>query len=461
MAVSPDGRYLAFTANTGDNKPDQLWVRRLDSLEAKPITNVTTLGGEAVQQPFWSPDSRTIGYFLDGKIRTVGLEGGLNQVVCDAPGQNFGASWGADGTILFGTSATGGLRRVAATGGVPSQVTTLDKAAGETQHLWPKWLPGGRRFLYQSHGRRRERGRTSHLRRLPRRPGSGQGSRISLHGGVRGARLALVRPGWRAGGPASGARHVPTDRGSGGAVRGRAGCHGATVVSASAYRERACWCSARVLAAAEATRSWRGWTGPGRELATVGQPASIRGLELSPDGRRAALHVDESNGRGDVWVLDLERDTMSRLTFDPQNHNRGSRLGQGWQARHLRQAEPRSASTKRTPAVSGKNGWSTGPKAPSTGSFPSGCLRMARRSSSASRRTTAESPRFRLREASLPCSLAVPRWKGHAQLSPDGKWLAYQSDEGGRPQVFIRSFPEWPDEVPGVDYRRAPSPLAR
>ena len=153
MAVSPDGRYLAFTANTGDNKPDQLWVRRLDSLEAKPITNITIFRTDAVQQPFWSPDSRTIGYFLDGKVRTVGLEGGLNQVVCDAPGQNFGASWGADGTILFGTSATGGLRRVAATGGVPSQVTTLDKAAGETQHLWPKWLPGGKRFLYQSHGR--------------------------------------------------------------------------------------------------------------------------------------------------------------------------------------------------------------------------------------------------------------------------------------------------------------------
>jgi eukaryotic-like serine/threonine-protein kinase len=150
MAVSPDGRYVAYTVDLRDGKQGQLWVRRLDSLEARAVTAITEAGGEGVEQPFWSPDSKSIGFFLIDKLKRVDLESGVVQTVCDVPGNNFGGSWGADGTIVFASSGTNGIKRVAAAGGTPTQVTTPDASAEETLHLWPKLLPDGRQFLYHA-----------------------------------------------------------------------------------------------------------------------------------------------------------------------------------------------------------------------------------------------------------------------------------------------------------------------
>ena len=105
--------------------------------------------GEPVQQPFWSPDSKAIGFCQDGKLRKVTLEGAVQSLI-DVPGQNFGGSWGADGFIVYSTGSTDGIMRVAADGGSPSRVTALDSMSGEVRHLWPRLLPDGRHFLYQA-----------------------------------------------------------------------------------------------------------------------------------------------------------------------------------------------------------------------------------------------------------------------------------------------------------------------
>jgi eukaryotic-like serine/threonine-protein kinase len=146
-AISPDGTRLAFVATRAGEAPS-VWVRSLDSLEARPLDG-TTVRTDTLSPalPFWSPDSRSIGFFADGKLKRVDLHGGAPQTVCDAP-QSGGASWAADGTIVFASRIDEGLRKVAATGGLPVQITTLDSASGQISHANPAFLPDGRHFLY-------------------------------------------------------------------------------------------------------------------------------------------------------------------------------------------------------------------------------------------------------------------------------------------------------------------------
>ena len=141
--LSPDGRRLVFLANGPKVKPF-LWVRSLDSTEAKPLE-----GTEGARLPFWSPDGRYIGFFADRKLMKIEVSGGPPVNVCDAVlGQ--GGSWAPDGTILFAPSATSPLYRVSAGGGQPVPVTVLDQSRQEASHFWPQFLPDKRHFLFYS-----------------------------------------------------------------------------------------------------------------------------------------------------------------------------------------------------------------------------------------------------------------------------------------------------------------------
>ena len=139
FAVSPDGRkivYATFTAN--DNGDFPLWVKSLDGVTPQPLP-----GTEGATQPFWSADSRWIGFVAGGWLKKVSVTGGVPQNICEAPGV-FGGDWNADGTIVFGSAR--GLLRVSAEGGRPELLTTPE--APETGHHWPHFLPDGQRYLY-------------------------------------------------------------------------------------------------------------------------------------------------------------------------------------------------------------------------------------------------------------------------------------------------------------------------
>jgi predicted Ser/Thr protein kinase len=141
VAVSPDGAELAFTAYDTEGK-SQIWLRPLDGTAAKPLA-----GTEGAIFPFWSPDSRSIGFFADKKLKRVEAAGGGAPIaVCDAPNPT-GAAWGRDGVILMGQGA-GPMLRVAAQGGAPVPATKLDASRHETAHRYPTFLPDGRHFLY-------------------------------------------------------------------------------------------------------------------------------------------------------------------------------------------------------------------------------------------------------------------------------------------------------------------------
>jgi len=140
FASSPDGRSLAFVAGTETKQ--SIWIRPMDSLSARELT-----GTEGASYPFWSPDSKSLAFFSRGKLLRVEAADGVPRAICDAVNTR-GGSWGTDGTIVFAPTAGAGLQRVSVDGGKPEFVTSLDPSRNETEHRWPRFLPGGKRFLY-------------------------------------------------------------------------------------------------------------------------------------------------------------------------------------------------------------------------------------------------------------------------------------------------------------------------
>src|SRR5262249_30925079 len=141
IAVSPDGRQLAFAAATPEGR-SSLWVRPFDSLSARSLP-----GTEGAAYPFWSPDSRFLGFFAERKLKTVRVEGGPPQVLWDAFDAR-GGTWSRVGVIVFSWNDRDPLRRIDRTGGAAASVTALDPSRQESSHQWPHFLPDGRDFLY-------------------------------------------------------------------------------------------------------------------------------------------------------------------------------------------------------------------------------------------------------------------------------------------------------------------------
>src|SRR5262249_5488420 len=144
LAISPDGRHLIFVA-TPTEGPSALWLRSLDTSQARKLP-----GTEDATYPFWSPDSRFVGFFADGKLKQTGAFGGLPLTLADASLTPRGATWGRDDIILFASDATSSLIRVPAHGGSPTPALAL--RTGETSHRWPAFLPDGQYFLVSLRG---------------------------------------------------------------------------------------------------------------------------------------------------------------------------------------------------------------------------------------------------------------------------------------------------------------------
>lgn len=145
IAYSPDGTMIVFSASDSLDRR-HLWLRPVGALEAKLIP-MTEVGADGL--PFWSPDSRRIGFFANGKLKTVGLDGSSPQIICDAP-DGRGGTWNRKGVILFSPTSNGPIHRVAASGGKPEIALPLDDAAGETAQRFPRFLPDGMHYTFVS-----------------------------------------------------------------------------------------------------------------------------------------------------------------------------------------------------------------------------------------------------------------------------------------------------------------------
>jgi Tol biopolymer transport system component len=431
-AVSPDGRYLAFVATTLD-RTSQLWVRPLESLAAQKLT-----GTEDASYPFWSPDSRFIGFFTPGKLKKVDVFGGPPQALCDAPDGN-GGTWNRNGVIVFAPDRWGGLARVSATGGIPAAITALDRRRQETAHVWPQFLPDGRHFLYLVlSGRRENRGIYIHSL-------ASENAGLVLRTEVRAAYtppgyLLFVRQGTLmaqrfdpnrlqlTGEPVRVAEQVSYNPSNGrntltasenGVIAYRIGNTGGVPMSELVWFDR------------EGNR-----IGPAAEAGLYVRP------RLSPDGKRIAVQRrDPQTGTDDIWLVDLARSTVSRLTFDPSSQTHPT-----W-----------SPDGSRIVFTSDQDGLSNLYQRLSSGAGGEELLL----SSDTSKYVTDWSPdgRFIAYEEMgsgtgsdlwvLPLSgdrkpipfLRTEFYEGQGQFSPDGRWMAYVSNESGRAEVYVQAFP--------------------
>jgi Tol biopolymer transport system component len=426
--ISPNGKYIAFTARNASGRRT-LWVRALDTLIAQSLPGTDEAFG-----PFWSPDSQSIGFFTttDGKLKRIDVSGGLPANLCDASAGR-GAAWSKDGVILFAPGSTGPLYRVPSTGGHPVIATKL--STGQTSHRGPSFLPDGQHFLYYAVGTSPEM-QGVYLGSLnssdTKRVLAGETNAIYDSGF-----LLYVQNGALMG--------TPFDTGklelSGDAVAvAEPVAVDFNMIAASVsqndtlvYRNGLAANESRQLAAFDRT---------GKMIQTVGPVGRYIGLDWSPDGKRLAVHRHDGDG-GDIWLFELLRGTMSRFTYDVTQDN------------SMPIWSPDGAHIVFSSLRNGK--WGLYQKITSG----SGNDELLYESVGTEKAPMSWSPdgKFIVFEVTDP-KTAWDLWvlpvtgdrkpypimqtafnETWAEVSPNGKWIVYDSDETGGYEIYVRPFP--------------------
>jgi eukaryotic-like serine/threonine-protein kinase len=317
FALSPDGRQFGFFA-AGPDGVQRLWIRSLDSLEARPLP-----GSESsVLAPFiWSFDSRYIAFDSGGKLKKIDISGGPAQTLCDSPDYAVGGSWNRDNVIIFGQSP-GVIMRVSANGGPASPLTTLDTSRAEIQHVLPSFLPDGRHFIYlRTAGKPENSG--VYVGSLDARPEEQDSKRLlaTAHGPVYAptsdpgfGQVLFVRDGTLmtqsldarrlelVGEPVLVAEQLGTYRDFG---FFSASANGVLVYGAAS-------------GGGASQLTW--FDRQGKVLGTAGEPGLYSPPALSPDGTRAVVtQLDPQNGKRALWLIDFSRGTSTRFTFGSSN----------------------------------------------------------------------------------------------------------------------------------------------
>lgn len=432
LALSADGQRLAFVAADA-NGQRQLWVRALDSSRTQPLA-----GTEGASDPFWSPDGDEVAFFANNQLKRVPAAGGAPAVIAEA-GIGAGGSWSPSGTIVFQPHQQGPLMRVAAAGGRAEPATTLDAATTETHHLYPSFLPDGRHFVFYVAGQQRGLyvGQIDSAERtflfdpdpsLP--PGAAatpgryaeSGHLLYVRDRVLMARAFDAEARVASGEPIKVADAVDYNP-PGEAAFAVAG-------SVLIYRPR--------QHLPLGTLAWLDRSG--REVADIGSPPGAIGqISLTADGRTAAVERRDAQGVSSVWLIDLARGTSTRV---PAEYWAGAPV---WSPDD-QLAYSIAADSPPNLVVRGKRGadaerrLTTAPTLQYASSFtPDGQTVVFRAFSNDTGWdlfTVASSggPPQRL--------LQTPANESQARVSPDGRMLAYTSDDSGRIEVYLSRFPE-------------------
>ena len=435
IALSPDGMSLVYVASNGANT--QLYVRRLDQLEASPIP-----GTEGALGPFFSPDGQWVGFYANGKLKKVSLKGGTPTVICSVPPVMHGASWGTDDTIFFSPAHSWGIYRVPASGGQSQVVTTPDGSKGERGHYWPQVLPGGKAILFTIGTR-----------------DSFDDARIAVQWLDTGERKILIDGG-------TCGRYLPT----GHLVYARAGAllavpfdlsrlevKGAPVLVVEGVKTDARSGAANFSVSNAGSLLYVSGKSDAnmRELLWVDRHGQAQPLtdtknefhtpSLSPDGQRLAVSIEGVTQN--IWVYDLARGTLTKLSFEedwgPAWTPDGNRIAYtsgrvasppaiAWRFVD-RSSEDELLVASETPIFTGS--WSPDGKVLAyTDGFAEEVL---------PRRSTGYDI-WLIRPDSERKPEPFLRTKfdeSGPEFSPDGRWLAYVSNESGRNEVHVVTFP--------------------
>jgi eukaryotic-like serine/threonine-protein kinase len=429
LALSQDGRMVAMIAYSAQANNYMLWTYEVGSRRT-----ISLEGTQGASAPFWSQDGRSIGFFADGKLKKVDVSGGQVQVLCDAPNGRGGA-WNRDGVIVFTPDSLGGLFRVSSLGGSPVEMTKPDKSRFETSHRWPVFLPDGKHFLYLAANFAGQLEKNAVF--LGSLDSQERGLLVSTSANaayaepgfllyLRDNKTLVAQPFDRRRYLLSGEPHTLSDEVLYFPTVGRA------VFSVS---------SGEVLVTQTgkgASISQLAWfERSGKPGGTAGVPGAYNNVRLSPDGHRVATDQSDADGRNtDVWILDPARGATTRLTFDPSSHqapiwnpdgkqivfNSNRNLGIYLRLKNADGSGSEEDAADLGPASSG-NAWD-----------------WSRDAKYILFRKTNE-----LWYLSWPERIAKPllqaKWTvRNAQFSPDGRWIAYSSNETGSMEIYVSPF---------------------
>jgi dipeptidyl aminopeptidase/acylaminoacyl peptidase len=429
FAVSPDGTAVAIAAR-GVGGQSHLWLRRLQALDWIELPRT-----EGATFPFWSPDSRHVGFFAERQLKRIDIANGLTQAVCDAPNAR-GGTWGIRDEIVFADGATRTLMRVPARGGERQPITRLGQ--GEIAHVWPRFLANGRHVVFFANapdtqakgtyaidldiadGRRiliaRRIVTTVPISNVLLRPFSGS---------LVAQRFDVARP-------------EPGDDGQ--VISGVERVTG----TAEAGPTFAASHNVLVYRSAGDQKTQLTWLDrDGRIIGTIGDPGDYGDWSMGPDGRSVVVsRREDQSPRSNLWVIDLTRGTSSRLTFDPERD-----ASPVWSpdARRLAFAARREQQVLLTTSVT------NGAKADQIATSPFSMRPTDWSKDGRLLLYTVDDPRTALDVLMLPMAgddrkpsplLQGPFNESDAHFSPDGRLVAYVSNETGRDEVFVRSFPE-------------------
>jgi serine/threonine protein kinase len=424
LAISPDGRSIVFASGAGQ----PLSLRRLDSNDARPLMG--TAGGT---MPFWSPDGRSIAFFAGGTLKRFDLDGDVVLTLASAPQPRRGA-WSNDGTIIFGAGSVGPLLKVPAGGGNVQQATRL--LPGQTNHRWPQFLPDGRRFFLMSLGASDVRG--VYLGSLD----SGDMRRISdrefAYAFMAPTHLLFARQG------AMWAKRLTPDYGS---VEGELIPVAPKVVvsrDSIGFGSLSASGTGSIAYRASPQQTQFVWLDrAGRLLTSVGQPNEdeIFFSALSADGRNAALSrvVD---GNNDVWFIDTERGVFRRITSDSSGE--GAAIFSTDGGRIIYTSDGKEDVDQIYERASDGSGGATLVFESAENKNPTDWSRDGRYVVfiSQSADTNFDLWALRLFGDGKPFAVArTPFAELSARFSPDGRWVAYSSNESGSTEIYVQRFP--------------------
>lgn len=450
LALSPDGRQIAF-ATIGANGTTTLWVRSVDSLDSRQLA-----GTEGAVQPFWSPDSKTIGFFAEGKLRRIDAAGGPPQTLADVSNDPRGGTWAPDGTIIFTPTTISPLMRISASGGLATELTKIDTELQQTSHRWPSMLPDGKQFLYFARGTVPEK----------------QGIYISSVDSPETTKLLIPVPVTGAYTEADGIGYLLFLRES--------------TLMAQRFDVKSRTLSGEAVPLAQGILSVPGEVGPtafsafsaasgnllyfngvrpttrltwfdrsGKLIGSVTEPGDYHEPSLSKDGTKL-MFGHGGDTLGDVYLKDLSRGSTTRLTFDPATD--GSPV--------FSPDESQVVFTSTRPGAIGiyrkRSSGAGNEELMLNGSAPMFASSWS------------SDGRYILYDKVVDAAKKIDLWvlpmtgdaapfpyletafvESHAQFSPDGRWVAYASDESGKAEIYIQSFPtgngKWQVSTAGGD----------
>ena len=425
-AISPDGKQIVFVAARRDTPPS-LWVRALDHVSPRMLE-----GTANAIDPFWSPDSKSVGFFADGRLKRIELASGRVQDICEASYSTRGAAWAPDGTIIFG-DASSALVRVASTGGPVTKVLAGEMPTGvANSQRWPQFLPDGRHFLFYTRGGA---------------PDTRGVFVASLDGGVlkrlldstmsalyADGHLLVIKDG------ALMAYPFDPDRLE---IAGEPITIASQVGGSSTQQAPMSVSQNGVLVYGGGLRDtgdlqW--FDRAGSPLGDPVQSGNFVHMSLSPDETALLTsRVDPLTNTSDIWLVDLTRVASTRITLDPLND-----MGATWSpdgSRFVFRSDRGAGNFLYGLSLKGGSREETVYTARDV-SFPtdwSADGHILYHTTSA--RTALDVGAIRLSDQSV-IAIAATRFNEYdAHFSPDGKWVAYVSEESGEPQVYVQPFP--------------------